>query len=227
MPSILQARQLGRVDPTSHATLLHPTDINLNAGDRVSLSGASGSGKSVMLRALALLDAPSGGDVLWQGERIAAAGIPAFRSQVVYIAQRPALLDGSVEDNLRLPYALKGLKSRHYDAGRVRALLAMAGKSNDFLNKRAAQLSGGEAQITALVRALQLAPQVLLLDEPTAALDAVSAGQVECLVNAWMGQDACQQRAFVWVSHDAAQALRMGNRHLQMSAGVLQKEVHP
>jgi putative ABC transport system ATP-binding protein len=98
-------------------------------------------------------------------------------------------------------------------------LALAAGRAPDFLDKLASDLSGGEAQIAALVRVLQLAPDVLLLDEPTASLDPASARSIEALVSAWFDADA--ERACIWVSHDLEQARRVATRHLTMNAGVL------
>ena len=105
---------------------------------------------------------------------------------------------------------------------------AQAGRGEDFLAKRASELSGGEAQIAALIRVLQLAPEVLLLDEPTASLDPESSHAIEGLVEAWFNAEG-QAHASVWVSHDPAQAKRMSERHLTMRAGVLNETAvsHP
>jgi putative ABC transport system ATP-binding protein len=99
-------------------------------------------------------------------------------------------------------------------------LLAKAGKDASFLSKPAGDLSGGESQIVALVRALQLEPQVMLFDEPTSALDPQSADAVESLVRHWLGAGA-GSRAYIWVSHDPQQARRMSTVHLTMNKGVL------
>jgi putative ABC transport system ATP-binding protein len=99
-------------------------------------------------------------------------------------------------------------------------LARRAGRDTDFLDKRASELSGGEAQIAALIRVLQVAPDVLLLDEPTASLDPASALEIEALVSAWF-DDGHDERASIWVSHDPAQAKRVGERQLVMTAGTL------
>jgi putative ABC transport system ATP-binding protein len=209
-----------RRDATRNVLLLHPTDFALEEGQRAAITGPSGSGKSVFLRTLALLDACDDGYVTWRGERIARAEIPAYRRRVAYIAQRPAMLDGTVEDNLRYPYTLKTYRDAAFDRDAAARLAQAAGRGTDFLDKFASDLSGGEAQIAALVRVLQLAPDVLLLDEPTASLDPASARSIEALVSAWF--DADPKRACIWVSHDHEQAQRVATRHLTMLAGVLQ-----
>jgi putative ABC transport system ATP-binding protein len=124
---LLEARQLSRVDLPSQATLLAPTDFCLRAGERIALIGASGSGKSVLLRTLALLDAPSSGEVLWLGEPLTPPLIPNFRARACYLTQRAALVDGSIMDNLRLPFTLKHNRHRRFDAALAVRLLELAG----------------------------------------------------------------------------------------------------
>jgi putative ABC transport system ATP-binding protein len=217
---MLRAIELTRQDSARGITLLHPTRFTLAAGDRAVISGPSGSGKSVFLRALALLDPVDNGTIEWRGQPIARADIPSYRRRVAYIAQRPATLDGSVEDNLRYPFSLKVYRDVHFDRERVVALANRAGREASFLDKRASDLSGGEAQIAALIRVLQVDPDILLLDEPTASLDPASALEIEALVSAWFA-DGRGTRASIWISHDPAQAQRVGERQLVMTAGVL------
>jgi len=221
MTQLLEARALARIGPERQSPLLAPTDFTLMAGERVAIIGASGSGKSVFLRALALLDAPSAGSVVWQQQSVSAQRITQYRANVCYLAQRPALVDGTVLDNLRLPFILGSHRGRAFDREAATALLLPAGKPLDFLDRSAADLSGGEAQIVALVRILQLAPQVILFDEPTAALDPQSAAAVERLVTDWF-EAAPHTRAFAWVTHDHQQARRLCTRQLTMHQGVLQ-----
>jgi putative ABC transport system ATP-binding protein len=225
MSALIETRALTRMDERRQLPLLQPTNFTLNRADRVSITGSSGSGKSVFLRALALLDVPSSGQILWNNQPIANAQIPHYRSHISYLSQRPALLEGTVEDNLRFPFSLKTLRQRRFDLAAVTALLEHAGKAPDFLAKNAGDLSGGESQVVSLIRTLQLNPEVLLLDEPTAALDPSSSRDVEALIDAWFAAD--NSRAYIWVSHDLDQARRMSAIHLHMSAGVLSEASQP
>lgn len=222
-PILLETRRLSRVDPQTHAALLQPVDFALRAGERVVITGSSGSGKSLLLRMLALLDAPADGSLTWMNKAVLAQDIPRFRTHVCYLAQRAALVEGTVADNLRFPFSLKALRERSFDIGIAEHLLVQAGKNAGFLDKQGADLSGGEAQIVALVRVLLLAPQVLLLDEPTSALDPQSAAAMEALVMHWFEQHP-EARAYLWVTHDPEQARRMSNRWLTMDQGVLLNE---
>lgn len=226
LPALVQALDLSRTSAAGGAQLLHVENFALVANTQVAITGASGSGKSVFLRALALLDSGTTGTIVWQGEPVRAEAIPGYRTRVCYVPQKPAFIDGTVQDNLRLPFTLKSLRGRSYDLQAVHHLLAQAGKAPAFLEKNSADLSGGEAQIAALVRALQLAPQVMLFDEPTAALDPQSAAAVEGLVQAWFAAGA-GERAYVWVSHDPEQAERMSTQRLYMHQGELSAKATP
>ncbi|WP_010092291.1 ATP-binding cassette domain-containing protein [Burkholderia ubonensis] len=217
---LIDARGVTRRDARSGKILLAPTDFSLPAGARVAITGPSGSGKSVLLRALALLDPLDGGRVQWRGKPIRRSAIPRYRRSVAYLRQRPAQTDGTVESQLRYPYSLAVYRDLTFDRARAEQLAARAGRGADFLDKRASELSGGEAQIAALLRVLQLDPDVLLLDEPTAALDPDSTRAIEALVGAWFDA-APDARAYLWISHDPAQAARIGTLRVTMQAGVL------
>jgi len=219
--TLLEARGLGR--KPADAWLLKDVSLSIAAGQRVALVGPSGSGKSLLLRSLALLDPIEAGEILWRGRSVADGEIPAFRSRVIYLHQRPALAEGSVEENLRQVFDLRTHCDRRFDHDRVVEWLQSLGRGELFLKKSSADLSGGEVQLTALLRAIQLEPTVLLLDEPTAALDAEAARLIEDLVAAWLAGDR-QQRAYVWVTHDSEQADRVGDTVLHIRDGVLESE---
>jgi putative ABC transport system ATP-binding protein len=224
---LLEVSGLTRTDPRRRTPLLHAIDFQLRGGDRVAITGASGSGKSVLLRTLALLDAPDAGLVRWRGQGVFSAQVPQYRRHVGYLSQRPAMIDGTVEDNLRFPYSLKAFDGEQFDLQAVTGLLATAGKTPAFLQQAAADLSGGEVQLVALLRVLQTGPQVLLLDEPTAALDPASARAVEQLVQVWFEGQAASARAYLWVSHDEEQARRVSNLRMTMDAGRLMETQTP
>jgi len=174
-------------------------EVSLEAGELVVLRGPSGSGKTLLLRTLADLDECEGGEVLVDGTERAQMSPQEWRSRVVYLHQTPVRLVGDVRENLE----------------RITTLAVHGGRplpeTGFALEQDAAELSGGEAQRLALERALAIQPRVLLLDEPTAALDEAAARAVEERLRAW----AKGGGAALWVSHDASLAARIGAREVR------------
>jgi len=216
-PTLLEADRITRRTPEGE-TLLEGVSLAVAAGERVGIEGPTGAGKSVLLRALSLLDPIEGGALEFRGSPLADGDVPAYRSRVAYLHQSPALVEGTVEENLRLPFALRIYRDRSFDRERVAELLGALGQEPSFLGKQKGDLSGGERQVTALVRLLQLAPEVLLLDEPTAALDPESTALAEELIVRWV---EAGERAAVWVTHDPAQADRVATRRMRLARGRL------
>ena len=217
---ILEAEHLGRRHPDGQAWLLDDITLGIEPGARLALCGPSGAGKTLLLRALARLDPLDRGVVRYRGRAVPHDALPQFRASIIYLHQRAALIDDTVEAALRRPFALKVHRRREFDRGLAIEFLSALDRDATFLEKKVAELSGGEIQITALVRALQLAPTMLLLDEPTAALDGPTATAVERLIDRWLGQNA--DRAMIWVSHNEPQARRVGRRAIQIEGGRLQ-----
>jgi putative ABC transport system ATP-binding protein len=218
--TLLTARNIARRHPDGHRWLLQDVSLEVPAAGRLSIAGPSGSGKTLLLRALAMLDRLDGGQVRWKGQPVTRDSIPQFRKAVSYLHQRPALWDETVEAALRAPFALAVHHRGQFDRGRIVRLLEHLGRDESFLAKRTADLSGGEMQIAALLRALQLDPTVLLLDEPTAAVDPQTAAAVEELLGDWVGNSS-DGRALVWVTHDAEQARRVAEKTLYMRDGAI------
>ncbi|WP_414620447.1 ATP-binding cassette domain-containing protein [Calothrix sp. CCY 0018] len=189
-------------------------NFELFSGEKVAVLGASGSGKSLLLRALAGLDSAQAGKIIFQEKSIDTWHLPKWRSQIIYLHQRPALWFGTVESNLKQVYHLKANLHLVYNRTAILDYLQLLHKNDDFLKRSISAISGGEAQIVAFLRALQLAPKILLLDEPTASLDAQTAHSLEALVAAWQAQDP--QRAYLWTSHDSTQLQRITNRQISL-----------
>ena len=182
---------------------LGPVDLTLAAGECVALSGPSGAGKSLLLRAIADLD-PSDGEVSLDGTAREAVTAPAWRRQVTYVAAESAWWDDRVGAHFDDPAAAVPLAR----------LLGLPAAAVDW---SVARLSTGERQRLALARALALSPKVLLLDEPTAALDPEATAAVEAVLRQRLGQGG----AILLVTHDAAQARRLANRGFRVEAGML------
>jgi len=217
----LEARDLVRHGDEGEM-LLDRVCLTLRAGEAVALQGASGSGKTLLLRSLALVDALDGGEVRFRGEPVADDDVPAFRSRVVLALQEPALFAGTVRENLERPFQLRVHAHRRFDSDRVSDLLTRLDRDPAILERRADDLSGGERRLVSLVRILQLEPDVLLLDEPTAGLDSETAARLEQVVASYL--DEHPSAALLWVGHDLQQAARMTTRRLRIEHGRLRGE---
>jgi len=176
------------------------------AGECVTLSGPSGSGKTMLLRAIADLDCHEG-EVLLDGVACSAMRAHEWRMQVGLLAAESQWWGERIGDHFH-----------HVDE----ALLDRLGFGSEVMDWEVARCSTGERQRLALLRLLQNHPQVLLLDEPTASLDAENVARVEALVG-WLRQE--QGLAVLWVSHDARQAQRVATRRFRIDNGQLQEKV--
>jgi putative ABC transport system ATP-binding protein len=188
--------------------------FRLEAGERLALVGPSGAGKTLLLRQLGWLDPLPRGRILLRGRTPSQWSPPAYRARVAYLPQRAIALAGTVENNLRQVLHFASQRGRTYAEARILDWLQQLGRGAGFLSLAAERLSGGELQLLALLRALQLDPEILLLDEPTASLDPATTEQVEALLHRWLDGGP---RACLITSHDGAQIARFSDRKLGLS----------
>jgi putative ABC transport system ATP-binding protein len=192
--------------------LLRGVDIEISPGDRLAVFGPSGCGKTSLLRVIAGLDDPASGTISFHETTPDALGWPKYRRHVVYVHQRPVMLDASVRENLERPLRYRAV-DRRFDEIAAVALLREAQLDAKRLDQAARSLSIGEQQRVSLVRALLVEPEVVLLDEPTSALDEASRDALERMI-----RFECDERglAAMIVTHDAAQAGRLCERRLDL-----------
>lgn len=170
--------------------------------------GPSGSGKSTLLRLCNRLELPTSGRVSFFGSDIAGLDPLWLRRRVGMCFQRPTPFPGTVADNLRV--ADPGASD-----ARMRDTLARVALTGSWLERDAVALSGGEAQRVCLARTLMAHPQVLLLDEPTSAVDTEAAEVIERAVR----ELAADGIPALWVTHDSAQVARAADRVLRIDRG--------
>ena len=188
--------------------LLEGVDLELPESGCTVLVGPSGAGKSTLLRLCNRLEAPTAGVLRFRGEDVAALDPLRHRRRVGMVFQRPVAFGGTVLDNLRV-----ARPELTVDA--AAEALDQVGLPPLFLEREQATLSGGEGQRACLARTLLTEPEVLLLDEPTASLDAGAATGLERLAKDLAGRGT----SLLWVTHDAAQAERLADRLVVVDGG--------
>lgn len=189
-------------------TVLKMPHLHIQAGEVLTLVGPSGAGKSTLLRLLALLEAPTQGNLSLNLNGHAVSHQTATiqdRRELVMVFQRPVLLSRSVRTNVAYGLRLRG--ERDVDA-RVNTVLERVALRH-LAEVPSHTLSGGEMQRVALARALVLEPRILLLDEPTANLDPYNVRLIEKLVSE---QQARYNTTIVLVTHNIFQAKRLASR---------------
>lgn len=182
-----------------------PVDLSIGAGECVCIEGASGSGKTLLLRAIADLD-PHRGEVRLDDTRCTSLPAPAWRRAVALLVAESQWWSERIGD--------------HFEYGVDAAWIEGLGLPAAAMDWQVARCSTGERQRFALLRTLMQAPAVLLLDEPTGNLDWDSTRRVESLLDDYRQQ---RQAALLWVSHDAGQIGRVAQRRYLLDNGRLQE----
>jgi ABC-type iron transport system FetAB ATPase subunit len=183
-----------------------PVDLEIAAGECVCIRGASGSGKSLLLRAIADLDAHEG-DSLLDGCSCSAIPAPAWRRKVALMAAESQWWAETIGE--------------HFPTGCDPVWLERLGLPAAALAWTVARCSTGERQRLALLRTLARHPDAVLLDEPTGNLDEDSTAPVEALLGDYRRDHAA---ALLWVSHDPRQAARVAQRRFVLADGRLVEE---
>lgn len=190
------------------AVILDAITVELPADGVVVVAGASGSGKSSLLRLCNRLVAPSTGTVRFRSDDVAALDVRRLRRRVGMVFQRPTPFPGTVHENLRVA-------EPSLDEDGAIALLASVGLPAEFVEREALTLSGGEAQRMCTARTLATRPEAVLMDEPTSALDEDNARGVEELARSLVGVGV----SIVWVTHDRAQIDRIADVVIRLDGG--------
>jgi len=183
--------------------ILDRASIRVQPGEAVAIQGPSGSGKSTLVRVLSTLLEMDEGSLLLDGRDVHEIAPSRFRTRVAFLAQQPAMFDGTVRANLGAGPQVRG---EALEPARARELVGAVGLDESMLDREARTLSGGEKQRVALARALANAPEVLLLDEPTAALDPDSGARIVALLRELHGRGL----SVVLVTHANEHARALG-----------------
>lgn len=222
MQSIIETNKLCKTFSTGglQQHVLRNLDLQIRAQEFTVIMGASGAGKSTLLYALSGMDAPTLGQISFDGQEISSKSadeLAVFRRrncgfvfQQIYLCDNMSLLDNVMVCGLLVN------RNRKQIADKAKDLFSRVGLSNEDYHKFPAQLSGGEAQRGAVVRALINDPRILFADEPTGSLNSASGEAVLDLLT----QAHASGQSIVMVTHDITSALR-GSRVVYLKDGVI------
>jgi len=226
--TVLEAR--GLVVQRGGAQVLEVSKLDLRAGEVLALMGPNGAGKTTLMLALAGLLPPTAGELRFKGHPLhSRTDRKAFRRAMTMVFQDPLLFDATVAQNIAAGLKLRGLSAVERKP-LVQAWAQRLGIEG-LLNRSARQVSGGEAQRTALARAFVLRPDILFLDEPFAALDASSRGGLMDDLSRILAETGTTT---VLATHDQGEAARLAHRlavmkegHILQTGGLREVMNHP
>ena len=194
--------------------ILRDISFSVDAGESITIIGPSGSGKSTILKLASSLISPTGGTISFHGKPIESYVPTEYRQRVAYCFQQPYLFGQTVQQNLAFPFAIRGCS---VDERRIKELFDLFHINLQLLEKSNIELSGGEMQRICLIRSLLFAPEVLLLDEVTSALDVEN--------TEWVEQGLMQLHkeglTLLEVTHNLEQSARMGQRRITVKEGYI------
>ncbi|MDD5322066.1 MAG: ATP-binding cassette domain-containing protein [Methylococcales bacterium] len=186
------------------------SDLTLDAGKVTALTGPNGCGKSTLLSLLAFMEAPNTGSITFFGDQVRPEQLFTYRKRVGFLPQKPYMLRGTVQDNLKLALKLRGtpkaLWQKNINTALERLGIAHLGP------QQVSKLSGGELQKSALARVLITDPGILLLDEPFSHMDQNSAQLLEQIIKGYQG-------TLIFSSHDRLHGLALANDVISLVEG--------
>ena len=194
-------------------TILSNISFCVQAGDSIGVMGPSGSGKSSLFRLLNLLISPTQGQILYKSKNLQEYIPTQLRRKISYILQKPYLFGTTVQENLFYPYELLGQKP---DFREISSYLDKVKLPQITLQKKNTALSGGEQQRIALIRSFLIKPEIILLDEVTAALDEENTILLENLIAYEQG---LQHLTLLFITHKQEQAKHLAHKILYLEAG--------
>jgi tungstate transport system ATP-binding protein len=190
-------------------------ELTIAEGRLYTLTGANGAGKSTLLGILAFLIPPTSGEIFYAGKRVdwKHGSTEEYRRKVTLLHQSPYLFGGSVEDNVAFGLKVRGIPGEE-QRRRIDEALDVVGLRG-FRDRKARELSGGEAQRVAMARALALKPEVLLLDEPLANIDRETTGLLETVIASLPAKGT----TVVMTTHDPDHPGRLNGESIHLEGG--------
>lgn len=194
--------------------ILRGITLDIEKGDCISIVGQSGSGKSTLLKLCSDLIPISSGELYYEGKNYKEYNPLDLRKRISYCVQLPYLFGDKVKENLEFPFKIR---RKPMDKARVIELLKRFNLDESYLEKEVKSLSGGEKQRIALIRNLVFDPEIILLDEATAALDKENAKAVEEYVKELNAKGV----TVLWITHSLEQSEGIFNKRITLEEGTI------
>jgi D-methionine transport system ATP-binding protein len=214
---LLQLKSINYTPPNFTRPLLTDISFSLAAGECITLTGITGAGKSTLLRLLNRLSEPTNGEILLTGEDYRSISPVTLRQRVMLVSQEPQLLGMNVREALAYPLQLQSLDAEEIKQ-RILAVIEQFEIPIDWFDRHQSQLSAGQKQIVSIARGVITQPQVLLLDEPIASLDASTAARILNTINTICRS---QKIGIIVVNHQLELAAQFSDRLLYLHDGKL------
>jgi putative lysine transport system ATP-binding protein len=223
MEKVIEIQHLSKSYGTHE--VLKDIDFTVNKGEVVTIIGSSGSGKSTLLRCINLLEKPSGGQIIYNGENILddKHDIYSYRQHLGMVFQQFNLFNNHNVLGNCVVGQVKVLKRSKEEAEKVAMKYLKVVGMDKYVNAKPRQLSGGQKQRVAIARALSMEPDVMLFDEPTSALDPEMVGEVLKV----MKELAETGLTMLIVTHEMEFAKEVSDRVVFMDKGVIAEEGSP
>ena len=223
MNKILEVKNLKKIFGENE--VLENINFSIEKGEKVSVIGSSGSGKSTFLRCINLLTEPDSGEILFHGKNILDPdfNIPAYRSKVTMVFQSFNLFKNlNVLENCMVGQkTVLGKSDKEAEEVAMHYLRKVG--MDQYINARPRQISGGQQQRVAIARALCMNPEILLFDEPTSALDPETIGDVLDVIE----HLASEGSTMIIVTHEMSFAKEVSDRIVYMNKGIIWEQGTP
>ncbi|MBX7077203.1 MAG: ABC transporter ATP-binding protein [Methanobacteriaceae archaeon] len=198
-------------------TILKDFNLKIEEGDFVVMIGTSGCGKTTALKLINRLITPESGEILVNGKNIANEDIINLRRHIGYSIQGNLLFPHmNVRDNILYVPDLYDKKDEEYNKKALKKWMKLIDLPEDYLKRYPKQLSGGQQQRVGIARAMANEPEILLMDEPFGAIDAITRTQLQKKIKAIHEQTGV---TIVFVTHDISEAIHLGNKVVIMEKG--------
>lgn len=200
-------------------------NLSIEQGEFITMIGASGSGKTTVLKMVNGLIQPTAGDILVEGKNIREQNQTLLRRNIGYAIQGSVLFPHmTVEQNISYVPSLLNRRNKEKTKTAVLKWMDIVGLSPDLKNRYPSELSGGQQQRVGLARALAASPDLLLMDEPFGAVDEITREQLQGELKKIHEQTGI---TVLFVTHDISEALKLGTRVLVMNEGQIEQFARP